>query len=75
MKDTARGAETQAEGEAGSLWGAQRGILGPRDHALSPNADAQLPSHPDAPVLFLHQDSLAAHRGYADLCHDGRTLG
>ena len=59
MRDTQREAETQAEGEAGSLWGAQHGILGPRDHALSPNADAQLPSHPDAPVLFLHQDSLA----------------
>ena len=37
MRNTERKAETQAEGEAGSPWGAQCGdsIPGPQDHTLS----------------------------------------
>ena len=47
MRDTQREAETQAEGEAGSLRGAQCGTQswGPGDH----DPDAQLLSHPGAP--------------------------
>ena len=47
MRDTEREAETQAEGDAGSLWGADAG-LDPRTPGsrLGVNADAQLLSHP-----------------------------
>ena len=51
MRDTEREAETQAEGEAGSLQGAQCGTrsqdLGSRPE---PKADAQPLSHPGAPI-------------------------
>ena len=50
MKDTHREAETQAEGEVGSLWGSQcrthPRILG---SCPEPKADAHPQSHPDAP--------------------------
>ena len=44
MRDTERGAETQAEGEAGSLLGARCGT-----RSQEPKADAQPLSHPGAP--------------------------
>ena len=53
MKDTEREAETQAEGEARSLWRADIGLdprtLGSRPE---PKADAQPLSHPGAPLTF-----------------------
>ena len=51
MKDTQREAETQAEGEAGSLQGAPGGTRS-QDPGITtePKADAQPLSHPDAPV-------------------------
>ena len=52
MRDTERGAETQAEGEAGAPWGAQcetpSGDLGSHPE---PKADAQPLSHPGVPLL------------------------
>ena len=57
MTDTERGAETQAEGEAGSLQGNPmwNSISGPWDHDLS-QRDAQPLSHPGAleSLFFLH---------------------
>ena len=52
-RDTEREAETQAEGEAGPLPGAQCGdwILGLQDHAPGPKADAQPLSHPGVSIL------------------------
>ena len=52
MKDTQREAETQAEGEAGSLWGPDVG-LDPQTPGSrpEPNADAQLLSHPGVLIL------------------------
>ena len=50
MKDTEREAETQAEGEAGSLQGLDPRTLGSHPE---PKADAQPLSHPDDPGLFL----------------------
>ena len=54
MTDTQREAETQAEGEAGSLWGANVGLdpRTPGSHP-EPKADAQPPSHPGIPQSFL----------------------
>ena len=51
MRNREREAKTQAEGEAGSLWGDQCGTRS-QDHDLSPKADAQLWSHPGVPLLF-----------------------
>ena len=50
MRDPEREAETQAEGEAGSLWGPDAG-LDPRTPGSHPGlkADAQPLSHPGAP--------------------------
>ena len=55
MRDTEREAETQAEGEAGSIQGAQCGtrsqdlrIMGSQPE---PKADAQSPSHPGVPQV------------------------
>ena len=57
---TERGAETQADGEAGSLWGAQGG-LDPRilESGPEPKADAQPLSHPGIPLFAfkLRKDS------------------
>ena len=56
MTDTEREAETQAEGEAGSLRGAQCRIPDPGS-LPELKADAQLLSHPGVPspaVQFLH---------------------
>ena len=52
MRDSEREAETQAEGEAGSLQGAQCG-LDPKTPGScpEPKADAQLLSHPGVPYL------------------------
>ena len=58
MRDTQREAETQAEGEAGSLWGANAG-LDPRTPGSRPElkADAQSLSHQGAPIIiFLIQN-------------------
>ena len=51
MRDTEREAETQAEGEAGSLWGAWCGTQSqdPGSHS-EPKADVQLLSHPGTPI-------------------------
>ena len=53
MRDAEREAETQAEGEAGSLPGAQCGtrsrIPGSRP---GPKIDAQLLSHPGVPINY-----------------------
>ena len=56
MRDT----ETQAEGEAGSMWGAQC-RLDPRTPGshLEPKADAQPLSHPGAPLLRIFIYTLA----------------
>ena len=50
MTDPQREAETQAEGEAGSMYGAQ---CGTRSRDPEPKADAQPLSHPGVP--FSHQ--------------------
>ena len=52
MRDTEREAETQAEGEAGSMQGARCGAQSP-DPGSCPGlkADAQLLSHPGIPLL------------------------
>ena len=49
MRDTEREAETQAEGEAGSLWGPDLG-LDPRTPGSlpEPKADTQPLGHPSA---------------------------
>ena len=49
MRDTEREAETQAEGEAGSLQGARCGTRS-QDPGRVPKADAQPRSHPGVPV-------------------------
>ena len=46
MGDTQREAETQAEGEAGSMQGASSGDPGLQDHALSQRQTAELPRCP-----------------------------
>ena len=53
MGDTERGAETQEEGEAGSLQGARRGTW-PQTPGSHPElkADAQLLSHPSVPSFW-----------------------
>ena len=48
MRDTERGAETQAEGEASSMQGARRGTPG---SCPEPKADAHPLSHPGCPVI------------------------
>ena len=67
MRDTEREAETQAEGKAGSLWGAQ---CGTRSQDLQDHA--QPLSHPGAPILyicFLKADfSHLAYASGVDLC-------
>ena len=54
MRDTEREAETQAEGEAGSLWGARCGTRS-QDPRSRPElkADAQPLSHPGVPTSLL----------------------
>ena len=54
MRDTQREAETQAEGEAGSLQGSPMwdSSRTPGSHR-EPKADAQLLSHPGVPALLL----------------------
>ena len=56
MRDTEKEAETQAEGEAGSLWGArgktQPQTLGP---CRGPQVDTQPLSYPDIPFLASFQ--------------------
>ena len=54
MRDTEREAETQAEGEAGSLRGARCGTRS-RDQGSHPElkADAQPLSHPGAPIVSI----------------------
>ena len=59
MRDTERKAATQAEGEAGSLWGNRCGtrswILG---SGPEPKADAQPLSHPGVPATaFIYNSS------------------
>ena len=50
MRDIQREAETQAEGEAGSLWEAQCGLdSGTPGSRPEPKADAQPLSHPGIP--------------------------
>ena len=55
MRDTQRQADTQAEGEAGSLQGLDVG-LDPRTPGSrpEPKADAQPLSHPGVPHLYLN---------------------
>ena len=48
MRDTQREAETQAEGEAGSLWGAGCGTRSQAPRVTTCAKDAQPLSHPDA---------------------------
>ena len=54
MRDTERLAETQAEGEAGSLQGAQRGTQS-RVSRITPQAEggAKLLSHQGCPSFFI----------------------
>ena len=57
MRDTETEAETQAEGEAGSIPGARCGdsVPGSRDHTLSQSqTDAQPLSHSEIPQLLLY---------------------
>ena len=49
MTDTCREAETQAEGEAGSLWGLHLRTPGSLGSPPEPKADTQPLSHPGAP--------------------------
>ena len=58
MRDTE--AETQAEGEAGSLWGARSGTWS-QDPGIWPEleADAQPLSHPGAPQIYIFPSLLA----------------
>ena len=54
MRDTEREAETQAEGEAGSLWGPRCGTHPSTPVSVSrpePKADAQWLSHPGTPMF------------------------
>ena len=51
MRETQGESETEAEGEAGSLWGAQCGTLGSRPE---PKADAQRLSHTGIPITILY---------------------
>ena len=52
--DTEKEAETQAEGEAGSLWGPDAGLdPGTPGLPLEPKADTQPPRHPDVPQLMI----------------------
>ena len=54
MRDTQRGAETQAEGEAGSWQGARCGIRSQTPGSCpEPKTDAQLLSHPGIPLVDL----------------------
>ena len=46
MRDAEREAETQAEGEAGSLWGAGRGT---RSRTLGSRPEPQADAHPLSP--------------------------
>ena len=63
MRGTRREAETQAEGEAGSLQGARRGTRSrdPGSHP-EPKADAQPLSHPGAPGRYLLEDKSFDHQ-------------
>ena len=55
MRDTEREreAETQEEGEAGSMQGAQRGTWS-RISTITPWADGQPLSHPGAPMITIY---------------------
>ena len=51
MRDIQREAETQAEGEASSVWGPNVGLdLGSPGSRPEPKTDTQLLSHPGVPI-------------------------
>ena len=62
MRDTEREAETQAEGEAGSLRGDPNVGLNPGTQGLhpEPKANAQLLSHPSTPRTGILRDTWVA---------------
>ena len=63
MRDTGREAETQAEGEAGSMQGAQCGTRS-RDPKITPWAKGAKPlSHPGIPLFYLFKDLFMERRG------------